>query len=124
MFLWMLIFIGLISGLLLCNEMMDYYDFEILGILGMILIGVTMFILIIALPVEYTTNLSNIQNFKAVRETVESQRLNELSDYERVGLTENIIEANQWLRKKRFWNQYKLINPLIPEEVDELEFIK
>ena len=124
MFLWILIFIGLISGLLLCNEMMDYYDFEILGISGMILIGVTMFILIIALPVEYTTNLSNIQNFKAIRETVESQRLNELSDYERVGLTKNIIEANQWLRTKRFWNQYKLINPLIPEEVDKLEFIK
>ena len=124
MFLWILIFIGLVIGLILCIGLTDSYPFEFVGILGSIIIGVTIFILIISLPVEYTTNLSNIQNFKAIRETVESQRLNELSDYERVGLTENIIEANQWLRKKRFWNQYKLINPLIPEEVDELEFIK
>ena len=125
MFYWFLIFAGLVVGIVFFVWIYKKsYEYENLGFIGA---AITIFVLImtlIAVPWVYFDNLSYMQDFKALKDTVQSQRLTELSQWERLGLTQKIIEANQWLQRKRFWNQYKLIDPLIPPEVDELEFIK
>lgn len=125
MFLWLLIFVGLIVLWLLSLKLAkSYTDFDIFGMAGMIVISVILILTIVLLPAEYFSNISNLQDFYAVEETVKSQRLNNMSKFERVGLTEKIAESNEWLKRKKYWNQYRLFDPVIPDEVEELEPIK
>jgi len=42
---------------------------------------------------------------------------------ERAALQHKIIEANQWLAERQYWNRV-LLDLWIPDEVDDLEMIK
>lgn len=68
------------------------------GIFGLIFI-----INIIYLATGPACTRSDIKEFEAARLTINQQRADSLSAYERVTLTQTIIRQNQWLAKEQFW---------------------
>lgn len=88
------------------------------------IIIVFLFLSIVYIPSSYYDSLNNLQEFNAIKETVETQRLKENTNLERATLTREISEANQWLRSSQFWNKWLLFDVAITDKVDNLEPIK
>lgn len=57
----------------------------------------------ILLCTSQASTRSDIQEFEAARTTIAIQRSNKLSEYERVQLTQIIVEKNTWLAHEQFW---------------------
>jgi hypothetical protein len=69
----------------------------------------------------YVCHISTIQEFKATKLTIENAST--FSEFERVQLTESIIKSNSWLAGCKYWNS-TIFGDIIPNEIEELEFIK
>jgi hypothetical protein len=109
----------IIGGILL-------YRFEIAECTGAVVAATTGFVLFFWLLIwvlNYSLNCAGIQEFKAVQQTIDVSRGNAGSEYERVMLTEKIIEKNEWLAGCKFWNE-TFVGDQIPDEIMELEPIK
>ena len=109
----------IIGGILL-------YRFEIAECAGAVVATITGFVLFFWLLIwvlNYSFNCAGIQEFTAVQQTIEESRKNTGSEYERVMLTEKIIEENEWLAGCKFWNE-TFVGDMIPDEIMKLEPIK
>ena len=88
------------------------YDWEtdIGALIAVILIGVWFLINTICLFTSPASTRSDISEFEAARVTIQQQRDNKLSEYERATLTKEIVDKNQWLAKNQFWAKNVWLN--------------
>lgn len=111
--------IGIIAGVIL-EEKGNYCNGAILYTLS----GTVLFLILLIFLLFYNYELSNIQSYYAVKETVESVRNRDnISEFENVALSQNIIEINTWLKKAQYWNG-TIFDIAIPDKVMELELLK
>jgi hypothetical protein len=75
------------------------------------------------LPIKQSSIRSEIAEFLATKNSVESARLDKDLAYESIMITKEIIEANKWLAKRQYWNE-TLFDIWIPDKVMELKPIK
>lgn len=57
----------------------------------------------IALSGARASTRADVRQFEASRATIEQQRNDSLSSFERVQLTQLIVQKNEWLAKSQFW---------------------
>ncbi len=121
----MLILLSLIALIILGYVVLKHTDYgDLLEFLSMALIVAASFIFIMALifiPLERMSTHSNIEQYYIVKQTVENARLTD--NIENAALQLKIIETNQWIINKQYWNG-TVFNLWIPNEVDNLELLK
>jgi hypothetical protein len=95
--------------------------FHVGGIIVAIIVVAVLGIGLLCLPINYYSEVSNIQAFNSVEETVQIARSKgKLTEFERAALTQKIVGWNAWLRKAQYWNN-TTFDWYIPDEVDNLE---
>ena len=109
-----LLFLGIYLG----NKL---EDFEV-GFGLMFISGLLLFISVIVFPIERYTTFSDIQEFNSVNSTIKTARLNGRA-LEAAAIQHKIVESNQWLARKQYWND-SIFDIWIPDEVMSLEPIK
>jgi len=91
-----------------------------------IVIGITAGILLLAalmgLPLCRLDVYADIEQFGAVKNTVENARFRG-DDFENATLQHKVIEANAWLAKTKYYNT-TIFEIWIPDEVNDLSPIK
>jgi len=75
------------------------------------------------LPLTRASIYSTMQEYDAVQETLDHAR-SEVSLYERIAITEQVAEMNQWRAKVQYWNDHWLFTAFYPDEVNNLEPIQ
>ena len=83
--------------------------------------GIFLLMFLFLSTLHYISVVGEVQRFISVRETVEYAR--KTDSIENAALQHKIIEANEWLRTKQYWNA-TLFDIAIPDEVDNLEPIR
>jgi len=90
----------------------------------------TIFISAIAIIIALLTVLAfqvdtrtEIVQFRAAKETIEINRFNGVSEFERVAAQMKAIEWNEWLAVKQYWNGW-WVGLWIPDAVDKLKPIR
>lgn len=118
MLYWSALVVLIILVVLAFNDKIGY-DSEVWFVMfSIILAGV-----ILAGVVCYMEDTSNLQSFKATKETVYQLRNKNNIDFEKATLSRDIIEANNWLARKQYWESKFWFGATIPNEVMELEKI-
>lgn len=116
----------LLVGLLILGKFLDDrwgWRSEI----GVGLIVIAMICLLI-IAVAWTITYFSVKAFVnaeylAIAETIKNSRLEEISELERVALTNTILEANSYIASCQYWNT-TIFDPFYPDEVMELELLK
>ena len=99
-----------------------YSEFSALGLIGLsgiILLSTGLLLVSIMLPAGYYAELSKIQQYHAVKNTLEAARQRE-NDFENAALQQKIIETNQWLASSQYWNE-GIWDIFTPDEVMDLK---
>lgn len=78
----------------------------------------------ICLQTEPLSTRSDIKEFEAFKVTVQQQRSDTLSSYERVQLTQMIIKENQWLAREQFGATNSWVNWYYDKSILKVEPIK
>jgi len=99
------------------SELSDLFSFSFLAL------SATLLISLVLLPIKQSSIRSEIAEFLATKNSVESARLDKDLAYESIMITKEIIEANKWLAKRQYWNE-TLFDIWIPDKVMELKPIK
>lgn len=79
------------------------YGNEIAPIVCVVGLGLWFLINTICLFACQSQTTAEVSQFESTRLTIEQQRNNKLSEYERVQLTTLIVERNTWLAKEQYW---------------------
>lgn len=111
-----LLFIG-------CRLIRRYDGYDNLGFCILIVVSVLLLVIFTLGPTEYYVNLSNIQAYHAIKDTIAAAREDDVGDIERAALANKIIGVNAWLAEKQYWNR-TIVDPFIPDEVMDLEPLK
>ena len=101
----------------------DTFLYEFLTILNSIIL----LIALILIPLLRMVTYSEIEQFKATKETIFNARKNGLMvntlTIENVAIQQKIIEANEWLVNKKYWRT-TTFSLWIPDEINNLSEIK
>lgn len=98
-------------------------DFDVLGpCISFICLTILLFVAILW-PLNYYTEMENIQRYHAIKATIENSRLVENTEFERVQLTQQILEVNTWIESSKYWNN-TIFDRAIPDEIENLEYLK
>jgi len=84
------------------------------------IVGLFWVVVMIALFLNPYSVKGEIAQYEAVKTSIENARATDITDIERVALTQKIIETNKWLAQVQYDNQ-NLWAVFIPDEVDALE---
>ena len=85
-----------------------------------VIVGLFWVVVMIALFLNPYSVKGEIAQYEAVKTSIENARATDITDIERVALTQKIIETNKWLAQVQYDNQ-NLWAVFIPDEVDALE---
>ena len=113
----------IISGLALIGGIV-WYQFDEYSLIPVALGGTGGIILISLLILLYFNPMeinSDIQGFKAIEQTIQTDRGNE--NLENTALKMKIIDANRWLAKTQYYNN-TVWGLWIPDTIEDLEPIK
>jgi hypothetical protein len=84
---------------------------------------VLVFFIIIFWILFCTEQKSEINQFYTTRNSIERAR--EKGDYlEKAAIQLKIIETNQWLANKKYYNSVWFFDFFIPDEVDDIDFLR
>jgi hypothetical protein len=119
LFITIVLAIAIIVGIVLEEKDITYGGGGVLASIS----GILLFILILIWPLNYIADVSTIQEYYAVKNTVQESRSAEVDPLERATLTKSIIEINEWLARAQYWNG-TFFDQAVPNEVMELKFIK
>lgn len=72
--------------------------------------GLCFIVNVVALATHPAEIRARIKKFEAAKLTIKQQRSNNLSEYERVTLTKEILERNEWLAEEQYWATNKWLN--------------
>lgn len=115
-----LILLGITGVGVLGYRLMQDYRHETLGFTMWLTAITALGICAVVGPVFYCSTISEVEEFKATRATIEASREGEVDILERAALQQKIIDSNQWLANRQFWNK-TILGPLVPDEVMDLE---
>ena len=118
--LWIVAVIVLMVGLRLA----DTYKYDLLGALMVGTSVLFLFISLIIWPIHYYDVHAKIAEYHALKETVNQSRQDDISEFERVTLTNRIIENNTALARLKYWNETFMFDMYIPDEIMQLEPIR
>ncbi|MBA1335871.1 MAG: hypothetical protein HPY66_1689 [Firmicutes bacterium] len=93
------------------------------GFFTVVIGGATLFMALVFWPVSYYSNMAHIQEYSAIKRTIEEARISDLSEVERAALTTTIISVNETLAGARYWND-TVFDIYIPDEFANLEPLK
>lgn len=121
----MIIFISLallvvVGSLLLYNE--REWETGVIGIILIVVPGIFLVICLISLIVNPIEVKSDINKFLATETTIEQARKTGV-DIENAAIQHKIIESNQWLAEKQYYNS-TIFGLWIPDKVDNLKPIR
>jgi len=94
------------------------------GIIGLslcVISGMFLFVALIVLPIERYSTHVRILEFKVARASIETARKS--STIENAAMQLKIIDENQWLTRKKYWNN-TVFDIWIPDEIEKLDLIK
>ena len=107
----------MIGGLVWC-----YLDaYSIGGPYLAVISGMVLTICLIFLVTNPIMVNANIEEYKSIKNTIQIDRGND--NIENAALKMKIIDANRWLAKTQYYNT-TMLGLWIPDEIEELEFIK
>jgi len=86
--------------------------------------GVIFAISLFLIPVSLEIQRVQIERFEARKTTIIEQRNNNRNQYERVMLTETIVDDNSWLAMNQARKNRKSVNWYVPKEILDVEPIK
>ena len=115
--------LALLFGLgifLLCKSWK--WNTEAAGIILIVVSGMFLVISLISLIVNPMEVKSNINKFLATETTIERARKTGV-DIENAAIQHKVIESNQWLAKKQYYNS-TIFGLWIPDEIDNLKPIR
>jgi len=119
-----MIIICLVLLVLICLGTVLYScDFDFLGPCISIICLAILLIVAMLWPLNYYTEKENIQRYHAIKSTMENSRLTENTQFERVQLTQQILEVNTWIESCKYWNS-TIFDRAIPDEIENLEYLK
>jgi hypothetical protein len=93
-----------------------------MGTIAAFLSGILLSFAMITIPVNYIYIKGSIQEFRMVQQTVDNARESG-RDIESAATLLKVAEMNQWLASQKYYNHH-YFDLWIPDEVDELEYIK
>lgn len=94
------------------------------AIVVVVLFGIWFVVNIICLFTCPAVTRSDISEFEAARITIQQQRENKLSEYERATLTKEIVDKNQWLAKEQFWAKSIWLNWYYDKKINNVKPIQ
>lgn len=120
-----MIIIGILMALILVVGiyLLIKDEFDGLGFGLTLVSSIFLAIYLIIWPMSYYGYMSNIQEYNAVKNTVQDARENGDSEVERAALTTKIIEVNQSLASAKYWNA-TIFDYAIPDEYANLDQLK
>lgn len=90
-----------------------------------VLLGILFLLNCICLAACPASTSADIRAFEAVRQTINEQRSDkQLSELERVQLTDRIIKQNEWLASEQFWASNKWLNWYYDKKILTIQPIK
>lgn len=99
-------------------------DWEFTGITFAGLGAIALATIAIIWPVNYYGSVAEVDRYHALKETIEQARQGEVSEMERAALTQKMAEYNADLASVKYWNNTKLFDDFIADELAELEPLK
>ena len=118
----MIILIALIGAALVCFYLFvqtknDGWSF------AAILLSFFTFIALLFWPINYYSEMANIQRFKETQKTYERIRAKDAKSLESAAIQVDIAAQNRWLTGLKYWNA-TIFDIFIPDEIEKLEPIK
>ncbi|MGG0793706.1 hypothetical protein ABE137_06840 [Brevibacillus laterosporus] len=98
-------------------------EWEVIGGVLIMVSSVLLLIALIMFPLKRFIINEEIEQYRAVKLTIDNSRGLINSDIERAALTNQIIETNKWLSALKYGNE-TMLDIFIPDEVMELEYLK
>lgn len=111
-----------VVGLLIVGYGDAYSDMRTTGTIISVISGFILFLFLIGIPISHMESRSGIQQFEAVRSTVESARANGIP-MESAAIQIKVAEMNQWLAEQQYYRT-TIFSVWYPEEVMDLEPIR
>ena len=118
--LWIVAVIVVMVGL----KLADTWDYDLIGSGMVAFAGFFLLISLICWPVEYYSHKASIAAYPDRVSSIEAARRGEISEYERMALTKDIMDFNVNLRKAQYWNETFMFDMYIPDEIMQLEPIR
>lgn len=92
--------------------------------LAMVLSAILLFLNFIIWPIIYYESLANIDAVNAMQITIDTQRENSLTEYERATMTGSVIEMNKDIARRKRMNKVLVFDSYIPDEIETVDYIK
>lgn len=118
MLLLLLFILPLIISIILHVKTDDEYDLAIITWSLIFLVSCCVFF------TGILRTRSDIREFEAFRSTIKEQRLDTISPIERLEITKDIIEQNQWLAKEQYWAESPWIGYSYDKAILDIKPIK
>lgn len=112
-----------ITGISIARKFKDSIGLEMIGQMIVILGAITIVILPIVWISSYSTDKANIEIYHTTKNSIQEARSQEISEVERATLTTKIIETNEFLASKKYWNG-TIFGDMIPDELANLDYLK
>jgi len=121
----MIILLGLAMIFTIGIVLLAYFDdsatCEIFGLTLIVAGSACLLITIITIPLERYGTRCQIEEFSSIKQSITQSRLN--INVESAAMQLKIIKTNQWLVRKKYWND-TLFDIWIPDEVEGLKPLK
>lgn len=94
-------------------------------VLGLVVFGLVSVLILCAWPINYMTEVANIERFHALEQTLENARTNTgVSEYEIAAIMTTVADMNKDLASHQYWARHPLTNWFYPKELLNLEPIQ
>lgn len=96
------------------------------SVLGTVIVGCSLvfaIIIAITLPLSRMSYKGSIEEYKAIKYTIEESRKKENNEAERVSLSKQIMDTNMFIERSKRYNK-TIFDIWIPDEVEDLKMLK
>ena len=115
--LWIISVVLFLYGLKLIKN----WDTDVVGFSITMICGVFLFLSLLFWPIEYYETKATIAVYPEMVKSIESARRGEISEFERMALTQTIIQFNMELKRKQYWNETFIFDIYVPDEIMDIE---
>lgn len=108
--------LSLLTGVFIVWAVTEDNDF---AWISSVFLGMSLFITLITVPLNFYSVHGEIQEFNAVKATIETSRKKGL-DVENAAFQMKIADNNKWLASLKYWNS-TIFDIWIPDDVEKLK---
>ena len=113
--------VGIIMGYVGNRRGYDSFNFEALTMACLIIGGFFLLVSLILLPIQRNSTSADIEAHKAIGRTMVETRRHEISELERIGLTQDVLETNMKLAKAKYYANSPWFGIYYPKKVIDVE---